>query len=289
MKKLYTLAAVAALAFSANAQLYICGNGEGLGWAPEAPMEVQAVDGKYTVTINNLVQFKMSTAKGDWDTFNAAALSCIPSKETLGQAMPLTQVEGDMYTPWKGNYTLVVPADLSTLTLTTNTPEPTGAKNVYLRGTMNGWLNDADDAMKAEWKFAPVEGEANTYTFSCAAPHNLPVGTSFKIADLDWADVNYGAGGAVFPDEFGGEWNYNASDATMGADFEGVITIVLPTEARGAAYVTLNPESAGVGNVAVDNNEPKEYFNLQGVRVENPANGLFIVRQGDKVSKVLVK
>lgn len=37
-----------------------------------------------------------------------------------------------------------------------------------------------------------------------------------------------------------------------------------------------------------ENDAPVEYFNLQGVRVENPANGLYIKRQGDKVSKVIL-
>ena len=32
-----------------------------------------------------------------------------------------------------------------------------------------------------------------------------------------------------------------------------------------------------------------EWFNLQGVRVENPAAGLYIRRQGNKVEKVAVK
>ena len=32
-----------------------------------------------------------------------------------------------------------------------------------------------------------------------------------------------------------------------------------------------------------------EYYNLNGVRVENPAAGLYIRRQGNKVTKVLVK
>ena len=40
---------------------------------------------------------------------------------------------------------------------------------------------------------------------------------------------------------------------------------------------------------AADNNSPVEYFNLQGVRVSNPENGLFIRRQGNKVTKVVVK
>lgn len=38
-----------------------------------------------------------------------------------------------------------------------------------------------------------------------------------------------------------------------------------------------------------DNSAPVEYFNLQGVRVANPAGGIFIRRQGDKVTKVLIK
>ena len=47
--------------------------------------------------------------------------------------------------------------------------------------------------------------------------------------------------------------------------------------------------TVGIDNVAVDENAPVEYYNLQGVKVANPANGIYVVRQGDKVSKVLVK
>lgn len=40
---------------------------------------------------------------------------------------------------------------------------------------------------------------------------------------------------------------------------------------------------------ANDENAPAEYFNLQGVKVANPANGLFIRRQGSKVEKVVIR
>ncbi len=43
----------------------------------------------------------------------------------------------------------------------------------------------------------------------------------------------------------------------------------------------------GIG--ADDANAPVEYFNIQGVRVDNPANGLFIRRQGNTVTKVIIK
>lgn len=48
---------------------------------------------------------------------------------------------------------------------------------------------------------------------------------------------------------------------------------------------------AGVEGVQIDENEnaPVEYYNLQGVRVTEPANGLYIVRQGSKVSKQIIK
>ncbi|MDE7436989.1 MAG: leucine-rich repeat domain-containing protein [Muribaculaceae bacterium] len=38
-----------------------------------------------------------------------------------------------------------------------------------------------------------------------------------------------------------------------------------------------------------DNAADVEYFNLQGVKIANPENGVFIRRQGDKVNKVVVK
>lgn len=45
----------------------------------------------------------------------------------------------------------------------------------------------------------------------------------------------------------------------------------------------------GIADIVVDENAPVEYFNLQGIRVENPENGLYIRRQGNKVTKVIVK
>ncbi len=41
--------------------------------------------------------------------------------------------------------------------------------------------------------------------------------------------------------------------------------------------------------IADENNGEVEFFNLQGVRVANPENGVYIRRQGNKATKVLVK
>lgn len=47
-------------------------------------------------------------------------------------------------------------------------------------------------------------------------------------------------------------------------------------------------ENTGVSDIAVDNSAA-EYYTLQGVRVANPENGVYIVRQGGKVFKAVIK
>lgn len=48
-------------------------------------------------------------------------------------------------------------------------------------------------------------------------------------------------------------------------------------------------ENSGVGSIANDNDAPAVYYNLQGIRVMNPENGIFIVKKGNETKKVLVK
>ncbi len=49
---------------------------------------------------------------------------------------------------------------------------------------------------------------------------------------------------------------------------------------------TMPADAAGIENVAVSEDAPVEYFNLQGMRVANPEAGIFIRRQGSNTSKV---
>lgn len=49
-------------------------------------------------------------------------------------------------------------------------------------------------------------------------------------------------------------------------------------------------DTSGIESVTVeDSDAPVEYFNLQGVRVDNPSAGLYIRRQGTSVSKVYIR
>lgn len=57
-----------------------------------------------------------------------------------------------------------------------------------------------------------------------------------------------------------------------------------------AMYTFEIPENltTAIETVDVDANAPVEYYNLQGVKIENPSNGIFIKKQGTKTQKVVL-
>ena len=78
----------------------------------------------------------------------------------------------------------------------------------------------------------------------------------------------------------------------------GDITIIVPDAAfdsfkantKWAKFNLVKASEAGVEGIEIDsNNASVEFYNLQGVKVINPENGVFIKVQGNKASKVLVK
>ena len=54
-------------------------------------------------------------------------------------------------------------------------------------------------------------------------------------------------------------------------------------------FIVSGNKSQGVTDVEAAEDAPAVYYNLQGVRVENPENGLYIKVQGNKTTKVYVK
>ena len=81
-----------------------------------------------------------------------------------------------------------------------------------------------------------------------------------------------------------GEGEWTSAEATTSVTFS-------PSKASRINTIKVTYKlTTGVAGIEADDNAPVEYFNLQGVRVANPASGnLYIVRQGSKVSKVIVK
>ena len=79
---------------------------------------------------------------------------------------------------------------------------------------------------------------------------------------------------------------YDWNDADVAAQTHDFVT----NQEQQDDYIALKQDGTitSIGGIEVEN-APVEYFNLQGVRVANPENGLFIRRQGNKVEKVVIK
>jgi len=70
------------------------------------------------------------------------------------------------------------------------------------------------------------------------------------------------------------------------------ITFVVSLYNNATSLYVINFEdsTSGIDDIEADGTDvPAEYFNMQGVRVENPQNGLYIKRQGTTVTKVIIR
>ncbi|MBD5369860.1 MAG: hypothetical protein HDR80_10295 [Bacteroides sp.] len=307
MKKFYAFAAAAMLAVSANAQdaLYAVGAGEGLGWDPKAPKEFTFVQGEgFVLEIADLTQLKISTtfdaeAEGDgWPEFNAGVLGCNYGSE---QGVAVTLEEGyadNIAAPWKGNYTITVSADLSTITLSTDTPKPdeNALPEIYVRGDMNSWGTDE------AWMMTAITKEM--FKFQTGADQKIAAGDGFKIADADWNAYNIGGNGEDI--DLDAEYEVfnggNPANMALASDFEGTIYLRLNYQVDEETTMSLIyfstdgtvPEwfedgGSNVAEIAAAAEGEAQYFTLQGVRVANPENGLYIVVKGGKSYKTILK
>ncbi len=109
-----------------------------------------------------------------------------------------------------------------------------------------------------------------------------------QVANNSWVDFELAAGEKVTNED-------NTVSVTYTLTAEAIETIntakevIINSNANILSVKIPAKGTVGIDNVAVEENAPVEYYNLQGVKVSNPANGIYVVRQGNKVSKVLVK
>lgn len=121
MKKSLLMMAAALTAWSASAQLYVTGGaveGAASSWDSANPLEVQEANGEYTFQATG--EFKISTAKGDWDAFNAGAYT-ISSWNVNGEGATASLTKGDSnIAPAKAGavVTYTVKSDMSTISAT---------------------------------------------------------------------------------------------------------------------------------------------------------------------------
>ena len=196
--------------------LYITGANVGGNWDPANAAEFEFNGENYTITLDETAsEFKISTAKGSWDEFNAGNLTPDAAIEN-GKAVNLSVNKdgGNIVLPWAGVWTVTVAGDFSTLTASTETPEPAPEypTAIYMVGYNGAW----DPATPTE-----ITGENGVYTAKAVEFTN----TEFKLSTTKgtWDEFNAGVYGVEStPIEIGAEvalkkgYSNNITIATAG-------------------------------------------------------------------------
>lgn len=272
--------AVASSAFAADEVVTL--RGDFNSWGSDQVLELK--DGVYTTTVERLIPgFKVVVNNGQDNWYG--------SNDGIELNTPLT-VSGDGGNIMFANTQMTainnceVTFDLSAMTLTVNGEAEVSETPI----TPTYWIHG--NFAGTDW--ASTEMTENEGVWSCTI-ENIDQSGSFGIKEMtgasqtawfwskDKTDITgpienlavekEGTEGAA-----GANWNY-----TLSGSFEFIFDI---------ENMTLTIKEVGSGAIDaidVENEVTAVYYNLQGVRINEPANGMFIVKRGNKVTKELVK
>ena len=73
------------------------------------------------------------------------------------------------------------------------------------------------------------------------------------------------------------------------AEFDDWGDVVSATLVASWSNLTFSAGATGAVESILDSNAPVEYFNLQGVKVQNPSKGIYIIRQGKTSKKAVIR
>lgn len=293
MKKFLLSAAFVAAACAVSAQDYYL-VGAFNGWSNPSDNVFVEKDGKYVVEVAYLeIGGGFKITDGTWDTNWGSNGNDLVLGETYDLAFNGANLQFARGVVGIENavVTFALTDESATLLITGTAKIDQNIKDwdeLYLMGTITSWGFEEEQ----HFTYNEEEGvyELKNVQLACATD-----GGEYKIAGDGW-NPNYGSNGDDPALEL------NASNA-MAHLVKGSNPDNCPIALDGVYnfYFTLDEDGNGgtveiepvgddsVAAIMANNNESVVYYNLQGVKVANPANGLYIVKQGSKVSKMLVK
>ena len=310
MKKFFslligTLVCVPAVAQAEVSTLYIAGaegtiiNGQTLGaWDIANPVEVNAENACFTLDCQNVQQygFGISDMKtSDWAEWpqHRYGPSEAYTKADLGKDLQLFGPGAADFKPlWEGDWKLVISQDLSSIVVTSSTAPV--AATYHLVGNFNEF------ATEDTYEFQPEEGVDNIYWLDITTP----ITTQFAniLRNKGWSEWWAPAASPITMD-VPGEWNWGANpagEAIALTDYSGTMRLEVPAAITGGCtvnvicYSTIKEHKTDFSGIVMSPGyaeacERAEYFNLQGMKVETPQNGIYVVRRGNKVTKELIR
>ena len=222
-------------------------------WGKFVTME-KAGDNNFTISIDNLkkseVKYKYTCGEG-WDYVEM-------------QADKVTDVQDRSYTAND-----VVAAWKSTPSTTVTYPE-----KVYIVGHDNAW----DPAKPLE-----ISGTDGVYTID-----NVTfVNTGFKMSTQKGSWDAFNAGVLYVQNAIVNEEATITKGSSDDSKISATGTFNLTIDLVNMTFLAIDPLTVAIEEIEAEN-APVEYYNLQGVKVANPENGIFIKKQGSKTTKVVL-
>lgn len=157
---------------------------------------------------------------------------------------------------------------------------PIETETLYIIGVVCGWNPDNAPACTkaAEGNVFVYEGQLPEGTFRATTTkawgthirpkvNNCPIGSEAYAGDFTYVDE---------PD-----FNWDVKEA-------GNYRLTFDLDNWTINTKRLDVSSSAQFVISNMNNVPCEYYNLNGVRVQKPSKGIYIVKQGSKVSKVII-
>lgn len=254
-------------------QLYLRGTVSGWDCKDEYLFKYTGADGIFTLDIPELSgEFKIADKEWFLDYGYDDMTAPFPLDRTveLNQAGANIKIDGNL-----SNVHLVFDCANATLRVVANytpdVPDEYEDMTIYLRGEINTWNADP----KYQFTYTGADG---VFTLNVSS-----LSGSFKLADSDWTyDKGYGTSGdeeKLFP------MDKSMPITDKGANIKlekegGDVTLILDEKNQTLRVAT----GSGIDNIA-DDNAPAIYFNMQGIRVNRPSRGIYIVKRGNKITK----
>jgi hypothetical protein len=261
-------------------------------WDPQNPTEIpyntsKGVYFRAGVEFTN-TKCKISRAKGSWDQFNAKGM-CSDGDKTIKIGTPgslYLQSSSDIPIEATGTYDLTIDLVNKTMLLEEVVVYP---EALFLCGNLvdANWdpafdgaiLDPTDEGVYSikNIELVAVNGNANAYF-------------SFNTTTGSWDDVNKAARyGAESPDQavtIGENMTVVSGGSSAFAWMVEPGTYDFVVSLKDMTLV-VTKATTGIESIEADKNAPAIYYNLQGVEVANPENGVYIKKQGNKVTKVV--
>lgn len=278
MKKFYLFLTALCIAVAANAtDWYLIGAFNGWSLADPAAKFSEKTADVYELEMAELsTNFKINS--GTWDN----EFGAVSGKVELGVPFALATSNG-------GNINFLNADAITNAKLVLNTTNNTLLITGQKKSVEKVWYicgigGNYDVWGDKTYEFAKTETEGVYELIALDIPEGT---TNFKISTANWAE-QYGATDSSASIQYG-QFTATLGEVGYGGD--------VPISLTGKWDVTWDynnlivsfKQNTGVEEIDFNANAAIEYFNLQGVRVENPANGLYIAKQADKIAKVLVK